>query len=134
MCAIAAARSRSSAVAFVMIRKRSIGKVFDQTAKPRRTAACAAASSAVPATGSSPSRLPSAGFNTGSRPASVRVIVPDDVAVRINGEAQFGDLNLLGSLTDGHDVNATHEEAGKRVLVLNLHVGAGAVDVERAVR
>jgi phage shock protein PspC (stress-responsive transcriptional regulator) len=64
----------------------------------------------------------------------LRVIVPDDVAVRVNGEAQFGDLNLLGSLTDGHNVNATHDESGKRVLVLDLHVGAGAVDVERAVR
>ena len=64
----------------------------------------------------------------------LRVIVPDDVAVRVNGEAQFGDLNLLGSLTDGHNVKTTHEETGVRVLVLDLHVGAGAVDVERAVR
>ena len=64
----------------------------------------------------------------------LRVIVPNDVAVRVNGDAQFGDLNLLGSLTDGHNVSTTHEEVGKRVLVLDVHVGAGAVDVERAVR
>jgi phage shock protein PspC (stress-responsive transcriptional regulator) len=62
------------------------------------------------------------------------VTVPEDVAVRINGDAQFGDLNLLGSLADGHNVNGTHDETGDRVLVLDVHVGAGRVDVERAVR
>jgi phage shock protein PspC (stress-responsive transcriptional regulator) len=64
----------------------------------------------------------------------LRVFVPEDVAVRVDGEAQFGDLNLLGSRTDGHNVDGTHEESGDRVLVLDVHVGAGRVDVERAVR
>jgi phage shock protein PspC (stress-responsive transcriptional regulator) len=62
------------------------------------------------------------------------VIVPDDVALHVDGDAQFGDLHLLGSLTDGHNVNANLDEVGKRVLVLDVHVGAGRVDVTRAVR
>jgi phage shock protein PspC (stress-responsive transcriptional regulator) len=64
----------------------------------------------------------------------LRVIVPDDVAVQVDGDAQFGDLNLLGSQADGHNVDANLNESGKRVLALDVHVGAGRVDVERAVR
>ena len=62
------------------------------------------------------------------------VVVPSDVAVRVHGDTQFGDLNLLGTYADGHDVNRHVEQNGKRVLVLDAHVGAGSLRVTRAVR
>ena len=62
------------------------------------------------------------------------VTVPPDVAVRIHGDTQFGDVNLLGDVSDGHDVERSVVQDGKRVLVLDAHVGAGALRVERAVR
>jgi phage shock protein PspC (stress-responsive transcriptional regulator) len=62
------------------------------------------------------------------------VIVPPDVALRVHGDTQFGDVNLLGDISDGHDVERSVEQDGKRVLVLDAHVGAGALRVDRAVR
>lgn len=62
------------------------------------------------------------------------VIVPKDVAVRINGDAQAGQLDFFGDIKDGRNVNATVDQTGNRVLVLDVHVGAGAVRVTRAVR
>ena len=64
----------------------------------------------------------------------VRVIVPDGVALRVRADAQFGDIDLLEKSTDGYDVEATLDEDGARVLVLDAHVGVGAIDVTRAVR
>jgi len=62
------------------------------------------------------------------------VIVPPDVALRVHGDTQFGDVNLLGDISDGHDVERSVDQDGKRVLVLDAHVGAGALRVDRAVR
>jgi phage shock protein PspC (stress-responsive transcriptional regulator) len=62
------------------------------------------------------------------------VIVPPDVALRVHGDTQFGDVNLLGDISDGHDVERSVEQDGKRVLVLDAHVGAGSLRVDRAVR
>jgi phage shock protein PspC (stress-responsive transcriptional regulator) len=62
------------------------------------------------------------------------VTVPPDVAVRIHGDTQFGDVNLLGAVADGHDVERSVEQGGKGVLVLDAHVGAGSLRVDRAVR
>jgi phage shock protein PspC (stress-responsive transcriptional regulator) len=62
------------------------------------------------------------------------VIVPPDVALRVHGDTQFGDLNLLGDVSDGHDVERSVDQDGKRVLVLDAHVGAGSLRVNRAVR
>jgi predicted membrane protein len=62
------------------------------------------------------------------------VIVPPGVALRVHGDTQFGDVNLLGDVSDGHDVERSVHQDGKRVLVLDAHVGAGALRVNRAIR
>ena len=62
------------------------------------------------------------------------VIVPPDVALRVHGDTQFGDVNVLGDIADGHDVERSVEQNGNRLLVLDAHVGAGSLRVNRAVR
>src|SRR5262249_45408811 len=62
------------------------------------------------------------------------VIVPRDAALRVHGDAQFGEVDVLGKSVDGHDVGRNVDEPGARVLVLDTHVGAGALHVTRAVR
>jgi phage shock protein PspC (stress-responsive transcriptional regulator) len=62
------------------------------------------------------------------------VIVPPDVALRVHGDAQFGEVHLLGRNADGHNADDSITEKGARVLVLDAHVGAGALYVTRAVR
>jgi len=62
------------------------------------------------------------------------VILPPDVALRVHGDTQFGDVNLLGNVSGGHDVERSVVQDGKRVLLLDAHVGAGALRVNRAVR
>jgi phage shock protein PspC (stress-responsive transcriptional regulator) len=64
----------------------------------------------------------------------LRVIVPRDVALQVHGEAQYGDVDVLGKTADGHDADRSVAENGARVLVLDAHVGAGSLDVIRAVR
>jgi phage shock protein PspC (stress-responsive transcriptional regulator) len=63
------------------------------------------------------------------------VIVPADVALRVHGTAEVGEVELPDGLTaDGRNVESDLTETGPRVLVLDAHVGAGSVLVERAVR
>ncbi len=62
------------------------------------------------------------------------VIVPRDVALQVHGDAQAGQLTVLGSTDDGSNVDKSLVQNGKRVLVLDAHVGAGKLEVERAVR
>jgi phage shock protein PspC (stress-responsive transcriptional regulator) len=62
------------------------------------------------------------------------VVVPRDVGVRVHGDAQYGQVNLFGNFSDGHDVDRNVSESGARVLVLDAHVGAGKLRVMRAVR
>lgn len=63
------------------------------------------------------------------------VIVPADVALRIRGTAEVGEVELPDGLgADGRNVESELTETGPRVLVLDAHVGAGSVQVERAVR
>ena len=62
------------------------------------------------------------------------VIVPSDVALRVHADAQVGQVNLLGDSVDGHNVDDSVTQAGRRVLDLDAHVGAGVVTVERALR
>jgi phage shock protein PspC (stress-responsive transcriptional regulator) len=64
----------------------------------------------------------------------LKVIVPDDVALRVHGDAQAGHVDLLGNTADGHNADRDINETGDRVLVLDAHVGAGSVEVTRAVR
>jgi predicted membrane protein len=65
---------------------------------------------------------------------NLRVIVPDNVAVRARGDAQLGRVELLGRAGDGRDVDRSVDQVGARVLVLDAHVGVGKVSVTRAVR
>src|SRR5439155_1134373 len=65
---------------------------------------------------------------------NLRVIVPNDVALRVDGDAQLGQVQMLGKTADGRNVDRHVAETGKRVLVLKAHVGVGKVQVTRAVR
>jgi phage shock protein PspC (stress-responsive transcriptional regulator) len=62
------------------------------------------------------------------------IVVPRDAAVQVHGDAQVGRVEVLGRIGDGHDVDRTVVQDGRRVLVLDAHVGAGRVRVARAVR
>jgi phage shock protein PspC (stress-responsive transcriptional regulator) len=64
----------------------------------------------------------------------LEVIVPGDVAVRVNGDAQLGQVEVLGQTADGRNVVKQLDQAGARVLVLDAHVGVGRLRVMRAVR
>jgi phage shock protein PspC (stress-responsive transcriptional regulator) len=61
------------------------------------------------------------------------VVVPRNVALQAHGHAQAGRVVLLGSMDDGTDVDKFYVRTGKRVLVLDAHVGAGKLEVDRAV-
>jgi phage shock protein PspC (stress-responsive transcriptional regulator) len=65
---------------------------------------------------------------------NLRVTVPDDVALRVRGDAQLGQVELLGQTSDGRNVDKSLDQPGARVLVLNAHVGVGKVQVTRVVR
>jgi phage shock protein PspC (stress-responsive transcriptional regulator) len=65
---------------------------------------------------------------------NLRVIVPADVALRVHGDAQLGQVELLGRSADGRNVDKKVAQAGERMLVLDAHVGVGKVRVTRTVR
>ena len=65
------------------------------------------------------------------------VTVPQGVAVQVDSHVGWGDSNVLGSQEDGRKVNDTvvrPGRAGAPTLVLDADVGAGQVEVVRAVR
>jgi len=64
----------------------------------------------------------------------LQIIVPKGVALQVNADAQAGYVEVLGATDDGRNADLDLVENGARVLVLDAHVGAGAVRVERAVR
>lgn len=64
----------------------------------------------------------------------LRVVVPRNVALRIHGGAQLGRVEVLGQTSDGRDVHQKIAERGRRILVLNAHVGLGKVVVIRPPR
>lgn len=71
----------------------------------------------------------------------LRVIVPRNIGLRIRGEAQLGQVEVLGQTSDGRDVHQEVAIGGRRsktttrrILVLNAHVGLGKVLVIRAPR
>jgi len=80
--------------------------------------------------------LPAGETHVGARVdvGELDVIVPSGVSLQVHGDAQFGQVDILGSMVDGHNVNQSLDQHGKRVLVLDAHVGAGALHVTRAVR
>jgi phage shock protein PspC (stress-responsive transcriptional regulator) len=62
------------------------------------------------------------------------LVVPHDAALRVRTDADIGSVDLLGRSTDGREIDRSVDEAGRRVLDLDAHVGAGSLHVERAVR
>jgi len=81
-------------------------------------------------------RLPKGETHVGARVdvGNLDVIVPSRVALQVHGDAQFGQVRLLGRSVEGHNVDDGIAESGGRVLVLDAHVGAGDLHVTRAVR
>jgi phage shock protein PspC (stress-responsive transcriptional regulator) len=61
----------------------------------------------------------------------LRVIVPQDVALKVRGDAQLGEVHILGKADDGRHARTSVIETGKHVLVLDTHVGIGQVHVTR---
>lgn len=66
----------------------------------------------------------------------LRIVVPRDARLDVHASARLGDVTVLGEHVDGHDVALDiHDSFGDGgVLHLDAHVGAGQVDVVRAVR
>jgi phage shock protein PspC (stress-responsive transcriptional regulator) len=62
------------------------------------------------------------------------LLVPRNAALRVRTDADVGSVDLLGRSTDGREIDRSVDEAGRRVLDLDAHVGAGSLHVERAVR
>jgi len=63
----------------------------------------------------------------------LQVIVPQDVALQVRGDAQLGEVHILGRSDDGRNATTSIAQTGKHVLVLDTHVGVGQVRVTRAV-
>ncbi len=63
----------------------------------------------------------------------LNVIVPSGVAVHVLTHVNWGDTEVLGRHDDGHDIT-TEVGPSKAPLELDLHVGAGQIEVTRAVR
>ncbi len=62
------------------------------------------------------------------------VTVPDGVSLHLTARARAGYVRILGSESDGWEVErATSVAGGDRTLVLDAGVGAGAVRIDRAV-
>jgi phage shock protein PspC (stress-responsive transcriptional regulator) len=65
----------------------------------------------------------------------LRVIVPPDVSVRVHGHADYGELDLPGGVGgNGRGVSSDYGPSTGARLVIDADVGAGQVEVERAVR
>ena len=64
----------------------------------------------------------------------LKLIVPEGVALRVHAHAQAGNVDLLGQEMDGTSVDRRIDQNGARVLVVDAHVGAGNLEVVRAVR
>ncbi|HEY3184042.1 MAG TPA: PspC domain-containing protein [Gaiellaceae bacterium] len=65
----------------------------------------------------------------------LRIVAPPDVAVRYDTEANYGDVVAFGEEAHGHKNGLEGENGtGDRVLVVHASVGAGEVDLDRAVR
>src|SRR5918912_357523 len=81
-------------------------------------------------------RLPAGETHVATRVdvGDLRVIVPNGVALRVHGDAQLGQVEVLGESVDGRNVDKRIDQAGRRVLVLDAHVGIGSVRVTRALR
>lgn len=64
----------------------------------------------------------------------LEVVVPPDVSVRVKGDTQLGTVRVLDRRDDGRNASVTLDGNGRRVLVLDAHVGIGNLDVTRSLR
>jgi hypothetical protein len=65
----------------------------------------------------------------------LRITLPPDVAVHYDAEAKYGDVLAFDEEAHGHENGLQGENgSGDRVLVVHATVGAGQVDLDRAVR
>jgi phage shock protein C len=80
-------------------------------------------------------RFPAGETHVGARVdvGELDVVVPSNVSLKVRGDAQFGQVHLLGRSVEGHNVGDGLAESGARVLVLDAHVGAGSLHVTRVV-
>ncbi len=78
-------------------------------------------------------RFPARETHVGARVdvGKLDVVVPSDVALRVHGDAQFGQVHVLGRTVEGHNADKSITERGARVLVLDAHVGVGSLHVTR---
>jgi phage shock protein PspC (stress-responsive transcriptional regulator) len=65
---------------------------------------------------------------------SIRVLLPEDVALRGSADARLGEIRLLGQRVEGWEVGEQLGETGLRVLVLDAEVGIGEIQIERGLR
>jgi hypothetical protein len=64
----------------------------------------------------------------------IRVLLPEDVALRASADARLGEIRLLGRRVEGWKVGEQLGETGLRVLVLDAEVGIGEIQIERGLR
>ena len=64
----------------------------------------------------------------------LQLIVPAGVALQMHAHTQAGNVELFGDEMSGTSVDRTIHQKGTRVLVVDAHVGAGNLEVLRAVR
>jgi phage shock protein PspC (stress-responsive transcriptional regulator)/predicted membrane protein len=64
----------------------------------------------------------------------IRVLLPEDVALRADTDARLGEIRLLGRRVEGWKVDEQIDESGLRVLVLDAEVGLGEIEIERGRR
>ena len=64
----------------------------------------------------------------------IRVLLPEDAAVRTAADAKLGEIDLLGQHVEGWEVEEQVNETGTRVLVLDASVGIGEIEVRRGLR
>jgi phage shock protein PspC (stress-responsive transcriptional regulator) len=65
---------------------------------------------------------------------AIRVLLPEDVALRAGTAAKLGEIRLLGRRAEGWKVREGLDETGPRVLVLDAEVGLGEIEIERGLR
>jgi hypothetical protein len=62
----------------------------------------------------------------------LEVVVPEGVALRVRATSRLGELDVLGERVDGAGVELDLDQTGERVLALDVHVGLGSLQIERA--
>jgi phage shock protein PspC (stress-responsive transcriptional regulator) len=67
----------------------------------------------------------------------IRIVVPNDVSVHVDGNADVGQVEVFDQIADGRHSALTNTSVvgkGDHLLLIDAHVGAGRIDVEHAPR